>query len=495
MKNRSIRLTLLLLLFAGSTSVFAQGQALPRNLSLEQVIQMAQDKSPAATIARKNYESVYWGYKSFRSGLLPQVNLSLNTPGLLRSLNSITQPDGSQRFEYQNQAFSSAALSVDQRLPVTGGNLSISSSLNRLDIFGDNGYEQWSSSPLVISLSQPLFGYNSLKWEKKLQPLQFRLAEKRYIESLEDVAINITGRYFDVYIASIRLENTQFNEAINDTIFLISQGRYRVGKIAENELLQTELAYLRSKSEVQQAQLNLEQAWEDLAIALGMEPTDDNNLEPPQDLPPIEIETDFAISEARQNRSELIDFKAREVQVESDWAQARANSRFSANLEASYGLNQTGPSINAAYTQPLTQSTFGIGFRVPIFQWGRAKAQVELALANKQATEEQIKLDKRNFERNTKFQVMDFLQAQLQLEIAQKSDTIARRRFEVAKNRYLIGKIDITNLLIAQNERDNARSSYFQSLRQFWIAYYQLRRSTLYDFRNRQKLEPPRLMD
>ena len=42
--------------------------------------------------------------------------------------------------------------------------------------------------------------------------------------------------------------------------------------------------------------------------------------------------------------------------------------------------------------------------------------------------------------------------------------------------------IDITNLQLAQTEKDNARTSYLQTLRQYWAAYYQLRRSTLYDF-------------
>jgi outer membrane protein TolC len=63
----------------------------------------------------------------------------------------------------------------------------------------------------------------------------------------------------------------------------------------------------------------------------------------------------------------------------------------------------------------------------------------------------------------------------------------------VAKNRYLIGKIDITNLQIAQNEKDMARLSYFQALRQYWVAYYQLRRASLYDFVKAEKVKMPEM--
>ena len=59
---------------------------------------------------------------------------------------------------------------------------------------------------------------------------------------------------------------------------------------------------------------------------------------------------------------------------------------------------------------------------------------------------------------------------------------MAGRRFEVAYNRYVIGRITIDNLFIAQNEKDQARNQFVQALRGYWQAYYQLRRVTLFDF-------------
>jgi len=76
----------------------------------------------------------------------------------------------------------------------------------------------------------------------------------------------------------------------------------------------------------------------------------------------------------------------------------------------------------------------------------------------------------------------------LQIEISKKTDQVAQKRYEVAQNRYLIGKIDITNLNIALTEKDQARRDYLRSLRDFWIAYYDLRRATLYDFHNQRLL-------
>jgi outer membrane protein TolC len=88
-------------------------------------------------------------------------------------------------------------------------------------------------------------------------------------------------------------------------------------------------------------------------------------------------------------------------------------------------------------------------------------------------------------------QVRQFEMLRLQMEITKKSDEVAAERYNVSQNRYLIGKIDITNLNIALNEKDDAKRSYIQALRDFWNAYYFLRRLTLYDFSTRQLLYTP----
>ena len=65
---------------------------------------------------------------------------------------------------------------------------------------------------------------------------------------------------------------------------------------------------------------------------------------------------------------------------------------------------------------------------------------------------------------------------------------MAGKRFEVAYNRYVIGRIDIDNLYVAQSEKDQALNAYVQELRGYWQAYYRLRRVTLYDFATGERI-------
>jgi outer membrane protein TolC len=76
-----------------------------------------------------------------------------------------------------------------------------------------------------------------------------------------------------------------------------------------------------------------------------------------------------------------------------------------------------------------------------------------------------------------------------QLLIASKADTIAEKRYEVTKQRFLIGKIDVLDLNVALEEKDIARRGYIQALRNYWDYFYSLRILTLYDWINEMKLE------
>lgn len=72
---------------------------------------------------------------------------------------------------------------------------------------------------------------------------------------------------------------------------------------------------------------------------------------------------------------------------------------------------------------------------------------------------------------------------------------MASRRFEVARNRYLIGKIGITELFDAQQQKDSARTRYIDTLRRYWVAYHRLRQLTLYDIAADRPLEDPMRRD
>ena len=469
--------TTLLLLFS---SPLAQAQE--RTLTLEESIVRAKAEAPAAEIAQLSLEESQWFYRSYRAQFLPGLSLQGSTPGLRRSISEIQQDDGAVRYVQESRTSSALDVTLNQVIPFTGSRISVTSGLGRVNNeFGDLNQTQWQSRPLVVELNQPIFQYNAFKWARRTEPLRYQAARRGYAEDLEEVAADVVARFFDVYVAEIDVEIAQANAAVNDTIYTLAQGRYEIGTIAENELLESELALLNAQSALSRALIAQAEALQAFKLTLDLPYDEPIEIVPPSTLPSLDVEPTVAVAQARQNRAIVLELELQELQAESEVAQARTQSGFSANLTASYGLNQSAETFDGAYIDPLDQQQFRIGFEMPIFRWGQGRAQVASAIANQERVQRQTDLLREEIEQEVYFEALGLEQLQQQVAIAAKADTVADRRFEVAKNRYLIGRIDITDLFNAQREKDSARRAYIQTLQQFWTTYFRLRRLTLYD--------------
>ncbi len=457
-------------------------------LTLDDAIRIAQQNSSSANMVEQELLANHWRYRSFRASLFPSLNFSGSAPGIQRQIEQVVQDDGSVQYRERQQGTSSITTSILQRIPMTGGTLFLSSSIERINLYRTLGDNLWRANPLFIGITQPIMEFNALKWNRRIEPLQYESSKKQYLEEMAQLATQATGSFFDVYIALINLDLANFNVAINDTIYNISQGRYNVGNIAENELLQTELALMNARTDLERARLAYDRAQDDLRLILSIQENRPVRVEVPERIPDLDINVAHAVEQAKQNRSDMLDYQIERLQSQRNIARIKAESRLSTTLTARLGYNQTSNRFDTLYDNPLNNQFVDVTFDIPIFRWGEGKADREAAYANHESILNSVELREETFIQEVDYQVREFLLLQRQIVAAATADTIASRRFEVAKNRYLIGKIDITNLLIAQQEKDSERRNYIQTLKQYWQGYYNLRRITLYDFETNQSL-------
>ncbi len=451
------------------------------HFTLRDCIRMAQEQGPLGAIAQHQYEAKKSRYASFRAGYLPQLSLQGDVPGYYSAINPIVLPDGTTIFTPQREASSSVNLGLTQKIPFTGGQLSLQSGLNRIDLM-DTKSHYYRARPLNVTLIQPIFQINSMSWDQDAQDLTYQIATREEVESLEECAIDATNKYFGLYLSTMNAANAALNVAINDTLFRISQGRFNVGRIAENDLLQAELAYLDAKTSHENALLELARAEHALRVAIGLEPGQPVGLLPPGDIGIVEVDPDQALEQARQNRSDMVNFDLQLLNAERGVAQAESDNGFNATMTASVGYNQRAPEFREAYRNLLEQEQFSVGFAIPVFRWGAGSHAVEAAVAEQKGTEVTVAQQRQTLEQEVLYSANRLNTLRKQVAIAAKSDTIGQRRFEVAKQRYIIGKIDIPILFIAQSEKDNARRSNVQTQWDYWSTYYRVRRLTLYDF-------------
>jgi outer membrane protein len=479
-------------LLVGSLLFFLNGPSLKAQtdtlfLSLADCIRMAQINGPPGAVARHAYEAKARRYDAFTATFYPQLSLRGDLPGYYRSINTIVLPDGTTSFTPQSLASSSLSLVLAQKIPFTGGELSFISGLNRIDLL-DSHTQYYRSNPLTVTLSQPLFQINTMSWDREAELLRYQMAGRESAEAMEDVAIEVTNRFFDSYLALMNCINAGINLANNDTLFKISRGRFNVGRIAENDLLQSELAFLRAQTELENARLAYTRSHAALRIVLGVAASQEVVLLPPTNIPDIHADSSLAITEARRNRSDVLGLELRRLTAERSVSQARSDNLFNATLSASMGFNQRSPVLRDSYRDLLEQQEFTLRLDFPIFRWGAGSATIDAAIATRQETEVTVERQLRELDLETASQVSSLNLLRMQVDVAARADTMSGRRFDVAKERYLIGKIDIPNLFLAQSEKDNGRREHIQTLWNYWNAFFRVRRLTLYDFVTGQSL-------
>ncbi|MGH7619659.1 MAG: TolC family protein, partial [Gemmatimonadaceae bacterium] len=485
LRDRSAVLRRVLLALLAPVALSAQQ---PKPLSLEDAILMAQRQGPLAEMARTTRDAARARDHAFNARLLPQLSLGGNAANLNRGINPITLPDGSTQFVAQAQNQSSLGLAVSQKIPLTGGTLSIGSQLSRIDLFGDQTGKYWQTTPVVVGIQQDLFKPRELVWDEKVESLGALVAERQYLEAKEDVAGATAAAFFDLYASQMSYDNALANTGVNDTLYTLNKGRYEVGKIGENDLLKSELALLRARASLDDAKLSRDRAEAALRRMIDYPAGQALAIVTPDSIPTIDADPDTAVRMAIKNSSAMEQNDLDDVSTRRRTTEARLNNRFNATVSASVGFNQTAPIFGQAYQSPLGKQQLQVGVNMPMMQWGAGRADMEAAKADEMHTAANNKSRRDALAEDARFSVLQLQQAQRNVVLAAKADTVAAKQFEVAKNRYIIGKIAILDLYNAQTEKDDAVISRVQSLRNYWTSYYHLRRVTLYDFARKQEM-------
>lgn len=467
--------------------LFSQQSTL--SLTLDEVIKLAREQSPMGIMSRHRFRGSYWEYRTHVAKFRPGLTLSSVIPELTRSIEKITLPDGSDDFVERSLMNSSVEVSLMQNISPTGGSIFMTSGLQRIDNFkAEENSVSYLSSPVSIGFRQPIKAHNSFRWEKKIEPLKYEEAQKTYIDAMESVSQRAVNNFFNLILAQVNLQIALTNYANNDTLYRIAQGRYNIGTIAENELLQMELAFLNAGTALNEAKIQLEINKYRLRSFLGFNETVNIELIIPKEIPEFEVDVVKALQEAKQNSPDIISLQRQLLEADQSVAQAKAERAFTAELFASYGLTQKDYTIPDAYQNFQDQERIRVGLEIPILDWGLRKGQYRMAQSNQEVVRTTVQQSEIDFEQEVMLQVMQFNLQDDQVRIAAKADTIAQSRYEVTKQRFFIGNVDVTDLNIALTEKDAAKRSYLSALNNYWSYYFNIRQLTLYDFEKQTPL-------
>ena len=462
------------LLFFISTFLFAQESLL---LTLNETIEMAQHQSNDALAAKHSLEAAEWNYRYYQANYLPSVSLS-SSPSLNRQVSSITQPDGTNVFVRQNQLSTDLSLSIRQNVALTGGTLFVNSNIYRQDEFEQHTHG-YSTVPFSIGYQQSLFGHNSLKWEKRTEPLRVRIARKQYQETMELVAARASSYFFMLASAQTNLDIARQNYAVSDTLHQYALRRYERGGITENEMLQLEVSRLTEETNQLNAEAEVEESMLALKSYLGIKEAVSLRVVPDTLIHDVVIDANEALALALENNPDPDKLRLNVLESQSSLASAKANRGLKADLYVQFGLSQTGTTLGEAFSRPLNQQYGSLTLSLPLLDWGRGKGQVRVAKSRLELTKTQSEQAMEDFRLNVLKMVRQYNLQGYRVRIAYRTRETALHRYEVARWLYVQGRSSLLELNTSISEKDNAQRAFIGALQTYWSLYYGLRSLTL----------------
>lgn len=466
-------------------------QSQVRQLDLQEVIKLAQANSLDALLAKHRFRGSYWSFRSYQANYLPSVSLQTDIVDLSRSIEkNVVFQDSVWVTKYapSNQLSSTVSLEVSQNIPISGGRIYVTSQLGRLDLLNEDP-ATLMSTPVSIGLMQPLFSFNKFKWQKKIEPMKYEEAKKTYLSAMEDVNLKAVRYFYDLALAQMNVKTSQFNVANNDTLYQIAKGRFELGMIDQGDLMQMELNLLTSTDNLNKGILDLEVKKSNLRTFLGFIDKINIELVTTLDVPKLKVDVDKAIQYAQENNPQMLSMERSILEAQQNVAQVQSNSRFSANLIASYGLTQQGNNMTEVYRNPKESQRLNIGVTVPILDWGMRKGQVRMAISSLDVAKVNVEQQKIDFDQQVFLDIMQFNMQDEQLNLAAKTDTISRTRYDITKQKFMLGSLDVLKLNDALAQKDRAITNYQGALRTYWNYFYNVRKTTLWDFEKNHALE------
>lgn len=344
------------------------------------------------------------------------------------------------------------------------------------------------SVPVSLELTQPVFGVNTLKWNRRIEPVRYAEAKAEFISATEEVTMKTITYFFELLLAKESLATAMQNKTNADRLYEVAIAKRKMGQISENDLLQLKLNSLQGKADVTEAESNLNAKMFQLRSFLGVSEQESLNPVLPATVPDIKMEYDRVLNKALERNSFAQNIRRRQLEADYEVATARGNLR-SIDLFASVGYTGQNHEFSSAYRDLLDNQIVQVGVKIPILDWGKRRGKVRVAKSNREVVLSKIRQEQMDFNQDIFLLVANFNNQAQQLDIAEEADVIAEKRYKTSVETFMIGKISTLDLNDAQNSKDEARQKHISELYYYWYYFYQLRSLTLWDFERDTELE------
>ena len=452
-------------------------------LDLQQTIRMANDSSLEAFRSKNLYLSGYWTWRTYKANRLPNLSFTA-TPAkyyryFVERYNSELDMDV---YRTQQYFYSGGSLVLSQNFDPTGGTFTLQSDLAYTRYFGTSKYTQITTAPIMIGYSQSLLGYNAFRWDRKIEPLKYEKVKKEFLYNTEAVSESATTYFFNLAAAQAEYDLACDNVASADTLYRIGQERFKIAAISRADLLTLKLDALNAHNTLRNTESDLKRAMSALATFLNLGRDAHIRVVLPGRPAEFQISIAEALTAARSNNPTLLSYRQEVLEAEQEVDRTKHESRLNASISLSAGFNQATDRMSEAYRNLLQKELISFTLSIPLIDWGVSRGKYNVARSALAVTRIEAQQNQVSVEEEVVMTVSDF-NAQLDIVTsASEAYDLSILAYNETRQRFIIGKADMSSLTLAKNRQQEALTNYIAALQEYWEQYYKIRRLTLFDF-------------
>ena len=461
-------------------TIFTNGQTA---LTIEKALDIAEHSSPSLRRSLMNLERYQENLTAQRASL--KSRFSLNVDPL--SYNKNRSFDNRLSQWYTNERISSnGTFRVDQPILWTDGVISLINTFgwqdNNSNIDGTENSNKAFSNDLYLQLTQPLFTYNTRKMALKQMELDYENALISYALQRLNTERQITNQFYSVFTAQNNLEISKEELKNAQQSYEIIKNKVDADLSARDELFQAELNLSTAQSSVEDRQVSLENAKDNLKQALGMNLQDDIVVLAEIDIQQVQVNMDQAINHGLDSRLELRQREIERENLEFEMIRTKASDEFKGDLSLSFGLIGDHSHLNRIYDNPTQNPRVSISFSVPIFDWGAKKARIRAQKTAQKINELDYEEEKVDIALNIRQVSRSLENLYTQIKIADQNVKNAQLTYDLNLERYRNGDLTGMEMNQFQTQLSNKKMTYSQTLINYKIELLNLKILTLYDF-------------
>lgn len=468
-----MRITLYTLWIFLCASSFVQAQSLSDSLNLNQLLEISNKQALGIKIIENELKSAKADYSIFKTDNNFQTSIGANLPNFFKSTSQVVQPDGSVLFRNINQNSASLNLNISKQIIATNTQVFAQSNLLRFDNLVSNS-TNYNSVPIRIGIQQNINRFNPLKWEKKLFPKRIEFQKLKATRAILDQQIQVVIQYFQVIGSMVERNIASSNMNNNKIILEIAEKRYELGHLSLNDLTQIKLNGVISE----QAKIDAEKTYMEMHLALKQITShfDDFTLVTPADIP--EFNTQLIASKidyAWEQQLEQERYKLNSLEIKQEKERIKKEFQIQGNLSSSIGLVKSGSTYREAYSKPQQEMFVNLNVQVPIFQSKRKNSYLEKIKLQTEINEERKEYAQQSFKEELGLMLLQIENVKTSVSKSKEILLLAEKAFKIANERFKLGNISTTDLILANNNRDFAKRNYMNSIANYWILYYKIR--------------------